>query len=128
MSFIVILIGAGITRYVSHEGMMHIREGDSTDLFLSDDTFLQIHIDDRVHQYKYNKKLFLSGISNNNFSLRKLNFKNNDISVESIAFLPNVKDSCFVGLEDGATILKLVVPGENGMQDEFLKVWRTKNY
>ena len=126
VSFIVILIGAGITRYVSHEGMMHIREGDSTDLFLSDDTFLQIHIDDRVHQYKYNKKLFLSGISNNNFSLRKLNFKNNDISVESIAFLPNVKDSCFVGLEDGETILKLVVPGENGMQDEFIKYGEQK--
>ena len=45
LSFILILVGAGITRYVSHEGMMHIREGDSTNLFISDDTFLQIHID-----------------------------------------------------------------------------------
>ncbi len=120
LSFIVILIGAGITRYISYEGMMHIREGESTDLFLSDDTFLQVHIDDRVHQYKYSKKLFLSAIANDHFSIRKLNFKNHDISIESIAFLTNVKDSVFIGVDDGKNMLHLVVPGNNGMQDEFL--------
>ena len=50
LSFILILIGAGITRYVSYEGMMHIREGESTNQFISDDTFLQIHINDKIHQ------------------------------------------------------------------------------
>ena len=62
-AFIIILFGSAITRYISYEGMMHIREGDSTNLFVSDDTFLQIHIDDRLHQYRYDKKLFLSGIT-----------------------------------------------------------------
>ena len=119
LAFIIILLGASITRYISHEGMMHIREGDATNLFISDDTFLQVHINDRVHQYAYDKKLFLSGIIKKNFDI-KVNFKNNDISIESVAFLPNVKDSLFVGIEDGKTILHLVVPGENGMQDEFL--------
>ena len=37
-----------------------------------------------------------------------------------VSFLPNVKDSLFVWIEDGKTTLHLVVPGENGMQDEFL--------
>ena len=69
LSFIIILLGAGITRYISYEGMMHIREGDATNLFISDDTFLQIHIDDRLHQYRYDKKLFLSGVINNNFEI-----------------------------------------------------------
>ena len=55
LSFIFILIGSAVTRYISYEGMMHIREGDSTNLFISDDTFLQIHIDDRNLQYKYHK-------------------------------------------------------------------------
>jgi len=35
LSFIIILLGAGITRYISYEGMMHIREGDDTNLFIS---------------------------------------------------------------------------------------------
>jgi len=116
VSLIFILIGAGVTRYISYEGMMHIREGDTTNLFISDDTFLQIHVDDKLHQYKYDKKLFLSGITNNSFVVN-VNFKEHDIKIESVAFLPNVKDSLFVGVDDGKTILHLVVPGENGMQD-----------
>ena len=56
ISFIIILLGSAITRYISYEGMMHIREGDATNLFISDDTFLQIHIDDKLHQFKYDKK------------------------------------------------------------------------
>ena len=119
LSFIIILLGAGITRYISYEGMMHIREGDDTNLFISDDTFLQIHIDDRIHQYKYDKKLFLSGITSKDFSVN-VDFKDNDIIIESIAFLPNVKDSLFVGIDDGKTTLQLVVPGEDGMQEEYL--------
>ena len=119
LSFIFILIGAGITRYISYEGMMHIREGDSTNLFISDDTFLQIHIDDKLHQYKYDKKLYLSGITSNNFDVN-VNFKEHDISIESVAFLPNVKDSIFEGIVGRKTMLHLIVPGENGMQDEFL--------
>ncbi len=85
-AFIIILLGAAITRYISYEGMMHIREGDATNLFISDDTFLQIHIDDRLHQYRYDKKLFLSGITNNHFDINA-NFKDNHISIESL-------DSC----------------------------------
>ena len=118
-AFIVILLGSAITRYISYEGMMHIREGNATNLFISDDTFLQIHINDKLHQYTYDKKLFLSGIVNNSFDIN-VDFKDNDIRIESVAFLPNVKDSLFVGLEDGETILHLVVPGNDGMQDAFL--------
>ena len=40
-------MGAGITRYISFEGMMHIREGEATNQFVSDDTFLQVHINDK---------------------------------------------------------------------------------
>ena len=119
LSFILILIGAGITRYISYEGMMHIREGESTNQFISDDTFLQIHINDKVHQLNHSEKLFLSGITNSNFSL-KLDFKDYDIVVEGVEFLPNVKDSLFTNIEGGASMLHIVVPGDNGMQSEYL--------
>ena len=126
VSFIVILIGSAITRYISYEGMMHIREGDSTNLFISDDTFLKIHIDDRVHQYKYEKKLFLSAIYDNSFDIN-VDFKENDISINYIDFLPNVTDSIITGVAGGKKALNLVVPGKNGMQDEFLFDNQQKN-
>ncbi len=138
LSFILILIGAGITRYISYEGMMHIREGESTDQFISDDTFLQIHINDKIHQLNHPEKLLLSGITktcdqtpilkhinlpflpSNYFSL-KPNFKDYDIKIEYSDFLPNVTDSLFLNFQDGTAILHIVVPGENGMQSEYLK-------
>ena len=119
LSFIIILIGAGITRYISYEGMMHIREGESTNQFISDDTFFQIHINDKLHQLNHDEKLFLSGITNSNFSL-KLDFKDHDIKIEGIDFLPNVKDSLFTNVEGGNDMLHIVVPGEDGMQSEYL--------
>ena len=120
LSFILILIGAGITRYISYEGMMHIREGESTNQFISDDTFLQIHINDKIHQLNHTEKLFLSGITGNNFSL-KLDFKDHDIKIKNVDFLPNVKDSLFTNIQGGTAMLHIVVPGENGMQSEYLK-------
>ena len=39
VAFIIILIGAGVTRYVSFEGTMHIREGEESDKILSGESF-----------------------------------------------------------------------------------------
>lgn len=41
-SFIVILIGAGLTRYFGYEGIMHIREGETTNQMLSTEAFIKL--------------------------------------------------------------------------------------
>ena len=124
LSFIIILIGSAITRYHSFEGMMHIREGEESNIIVSDDVFLQIRVDDRKLQLDYDKKLFLSAISNNNFNL-PLDFLDNEISVEYVDFLPNVRDT-FISADDGVKTLHLVVPGDDGMQSEYLKNFEQK--
>src|SRR5690606_17470452 len=47
VALIIIVIGAGITRYISYEGLMHIREGESSNVIVTDDTFLQFRVDDQ---------------------------------------------------------------------------------
>lgn len=42
LSFIVILVGAGMTRYFGFEGIMHIREGETSNSILSSETYLNI--------------------------------------------------------------------------------------
>jgi hypothetical protein len=44
LSWILIIIGAGITRYISFEGMMLIREGATESTFLSDETYFDVII------------------------------------------------------------------------------------
>jgi hypothetical protein len=124
MAFIIILIGSAITRYHSFEGMMHIREGEESNIIVSDDTFLQVRVDNRKLQLDYDKKLYLSGISNNSFSI-PLDFLDNEILIEYVDFLPNVRDT-FMQSEDGVKTLHLVVPGDDGMQSEYLKNFEQK--
>ena len=57
LSFILILVGAFVTRYIGYEGVMPIREGDSTNTFLSEKTYLTVLIDGEFEQQSLRKKL-----------------------------------------------------------------------
>jgi cytochrome c biogenesis factor len=48
LSWILIIIGAFVTRYISFEGMMPIREGKSEKVFYSDKTYLTVHVDGEI--------------------------------------------------------------------------------
>ena len=45
LAFILILIGAFITRYIGYEGQMSIREGESSNTFLSRENYVTAYID-----------------------------------------------------------------------------------
>lgn len=44
ISFVVILIGAGVTRYIGYEGIIHIREGKTENRMISLEPYLQVKI------------------------------------------------------------------------------------
>ena len=46
LSFVFIFIGGAITRYISFEGQMPIREGETTNEIISDRTFFKLEISD----------------------------------------------------------------------------------
>lgn len=67
-SFIFILIGSGLTRYMGYEGMMTIREGFTENRMLSSDSFLQINAIKNNQEYKDEHILYLSKLGNNSFN------------------------------------------------------------
>ncbi|MFO8022577.1 MAG: hypothetical protein R6U65_08930, partial [Perlabentimonas sp.] len=48
VGFVIILLGAAITRYVGQEGMMHIREGEKASSFESSERWLSIYVDNEL--------------------------------------------------------------------------------
>ncbi len=44
LSFLLIIVGAAVTRYVGYEGMMHIREGESSSTILSSDQYINVRV------------------------------------------------------------------------------------
>ena len=60
LSFILILVGAAITRYTGYEGMMQINKGESKNTFMSDGVFLQIKVHDKENQYSLSISIKIS--------------------------------------------------------------------
>src|SRR5690606_26319621 len=52
LSFLIIVAGAAITRYVGFEGVMHIREGESSNQITSSETYLSVKVDDLEMQFQ----------------------------------------------------------------------------
>ncbi len=88
LSFILILIGAGITRYFGSEGIMHLRQGETTNEITSDKSSVLV-----VAEYKGEKvgKTFPTSFSEtatNDFS-ELLEIGGKTISIQSELYIPN---------------------------------------
>lgn len=123
ISFLIIIIGAWVTRNFSFEGMMQIPEGKAVNYILSSDTYLSIKVDDKVKQYSYDKPLLISEHTNNNFTQEiKFPDKNNPIRIKYNDFKPKLYTKDTVKLvNDGYTVLNIVTVGENGRKYNYLQ-------
>ena len=123
LSFVLIIIGAAVTRYISYEGMMPIREGASENRFYSDKMFLTINVDG---QYKgemkrrvFEQPVLFSQATNNRFSLNE-KFDEIPFQIEYKNFIMGAKE---VIKEDknGIDFLKMVESGGGTRHEHFLK-------
>lgn len=121
IAFIVIVIGAGITRYTAYEGIMRIREHQSSNTIISDKNFIQIHATDSnnktitVHQEEY-----FSPIQKNNFNI-KSDELNHSIQIQFKAFIADAIPQVVDTDDDGEAMLQLVISAGNGRESIFLK-------
>ena len=68
LAFLFIIIGAGVTRYVGYEGLMLINEGETTNQFLSETTYVNVIVDNSEEQKKLHKPILLSAWGKNSWS------------------------------------------------------------
>ncbi|MBL4593528.1 MAG: cytochrome c biogenesis protein CcsA [Flavobacteriales bacterium] len=123
-AFIVIIIGAGITRYISFEGSMHIREGEMSNTIVSADTYLQFKVDDKVDQLTYDDVLYLNSKYNSKFN-HSFNFKGNQIAIAYKGFIPNSIDTVVVS-DKGKSIIEIVTVGQSGRVSRYIESGQTK--
>ncbi len=132
LSFILILIGAGVTRYLGYEGVMHIREGATENTFLSEHTYLKTFIDgnyeiDGVLQRRNlsPKKLNLSDRLDNDFSI-ETDYNQQPLTIRYKDFIKNAKQGLIIS-EGGEQYLKIVEAGDGNRHDHWLKVGEVAN-
>ncbi len=123
-AIVIIILGAAITRYVGFEGIMHIRENDTSNRFLSSNTFLNFRVNKDNEAFNFSEKVLFASLGNNNWEESFL-IGNDLIEVKVIKFLPNPKQVIIKSIE-GKPILKIVVAGINGREEYFISKGETK--
>lgn len=129
LSFILILLGAFVTRYISYEGMMPIREGATENQIFSDQTYLTVFVDGdyqgETRRRVLEKPLLLSPVTNNNFSLSG-KFDQTPFEFKYKNYIMGAKETI---KEDpnGTTYLKMVESGEGTRHEHYLKEGEVQN-
>ena len=123
-AIIVILIGAAFTRYFGYEGIMHIRENDQSNEFLSSETFLQFKVQSNGQRYSFDEQVLFASLGNNNKSESYL-IGNDLIEIDVEEFIPNPIRTVS-NAEGAAPMLKIVFGGANGREEYFLSGGQSK--
>ena len=129
LSWILIIVGAGITRYIGFEGVMPIREGESTQQYLSEKTYLSVFIDGEIDGQPRRKlledDLLLAEAANNSFKWKN-DFNGIPFSVSYVNFINGAEETLVEDL-NGDMYLKIVEAGDGNRHDHFLKMGEVAN-
>jgi len=123
LSFIFILIGAFITRYISYEGVMIVEEGKSENQVFSDKYYLNVYVDGEyqgdMRRKAHEKPLLLSQVTNNDFKI-KGEFNGKPYQIRYKNFVMGATEN-IVEDQDGDLYIKMVESGTGTRKEHFLK-------
>jgi len=125
-SWIFIILGAFITRYIGFEGIMSIREGQTENTFISEKTYIQMYVDgdyfiDGIPQRKkIEESVDFSPRLNNKFKT-DIVYGKQDINIELVDFISGAEKD-IIPNPNGEEYLKIVEAGDGVPHNHFLKV------
>ena len=123
LSFIFILLGAFITRYIGDEGVMPIRENNISNSYLSEKTYLTILVDgdnEGITERKTVKsQLLLSEHVDNSFTIKE-NFYTKDFSISFDDYRENVTEGLVLD-PSGERYIKLVEAVDGNRREHYIK-------
>ena len=125
LAFVLIFIGGAITRYISFEGTMHIREGETSNEIVTDKNFLKVQIEEKGDVLNYQDIPYLMSPLHKNLEAT-YDFHGKPVKVVAKEYVQRKKDSLLAD-DNGAEYLHLVSTGQTGRQNIFIKPGETKS-
>ncbi len=120
-AFIIIIIGAGVTRYFGFEGTMPIREGETSNIIYSSEPYLKVSIQDATRKYEFDKPFSISSYTKNSFHAEFETETKGKIELDYKAYLPNAVQQIQENVPDGKDMVELIVASSNGQQNLFIE-------
>lgn len=128
LAFILMIIGAGITRYFGFEGNMHIRQGEASSTIYSADPYLMISYSDGSKNYYNDFLIRIGAISNNSFQANIPTENKGEINVKFKDFISNAVEKMEENVTGGKNIIELSVLTASGLQNIFVNEGEIKNF
>lgn len=119
VSFLIILIGAAVTRYFGYEGVMHIREGESNNVIVSNEPYVTFNVHNEGKSYTFQEPLFLSKRLSNTFE-RTLAFDGGEVKVKLDGYMGDARLEA-VSDPKGESILNMMVTAGGAGEQVSLK-------
>lgn len=134
LSFVFIFIGGAITRYISFEGQMPIREGETTNEIISDRTYFKLEINDKERALRYDKNAYMMSHFNGKDTPwpfkrtyeKDYSFGDKIVTLKTLDYIPLAKDS-IQKTNSGKKMLEIVTMGQSGRESEFIAEGEIKN-
>ncbi|MCU4156503.1 cytochrome c biogenesis protein CcsA [Carboxylicivirga sp. A043] len=115
LAFLIIIIGAAVTRYVGYEGMMHIREGATSNEILSSEQFVNASIKANDYSASDEESVLFSIVSPNEYSA-SFSTPKGTLKLRSDIYIPQAM-SRTVEKPGGQPAINLVLSAASGRQE-----------
>lgn len=88
LAFILIIIGAAVTRYFGFEGSMHIREGESSNQVVSENTYISLKAAIGTSAVQVDQRVMFTPFTSNDYK-QSISISGKEITVENEMFVAN---------------------------------------
>ncbi len=121
LGFVVMIVGAAITRFFGFEGTMHIREGGSSNVIYSNEPYLRVDLNGPKGSYNGTYPVQLSAITDNNFSHTIKSGDGQSVKVSFSRFIKNAEETVNENVAGGIDMLGLQISADGATQGLYLK-------
>lgn len=118
LAFICMIIGAAVTRYIGYEGIMHIRQGETSNEISSDKNSVRIIAEYKNEHIEKNVETTFSETTSNAFS-EQIKLAGKTITVENELFVPNSIET-LIPDEHGEPALSMFVMNAQNQGSEII--------
>ncbi len=118
VAFVIILLGAAVTRYTGYEGLIHIREGQQSNTIISQERYfnLEVHLGDQ--QWSQVEPIKATRLQQPDLKIKTGN-SGTPLQIEVTAFVPDAVQSLIEGRPE-QSVIELVAVVNEGRKSFYL--------
>ena len=125
-AFLFMFIGAAITRYISYEGSMHIREGASSDYIVTSESYIYGTVSSGNQESVFDKQVLLNPVKRHKFS-KSVSLNGTKTHIKLAQYIPSAVEAIIPDPE-GKPIISIVLLGQDGRESYILSEGESIEY